>query len=100
MSYIAVADNVDEELLKVLVDSACLLVASKAREVVLSALGFIKTILLSFISNFSPFLSHVVSFVSVNLLHCYLQQQSGLRSRYCLPCGPKTAPLKLADKLC
>jgi len=58
-----VADNVDEELLKVLIDSACLLVASKAREVVLSALGFIKTLLLSFSANFGPFLNQVVSTV-------------------------------------
>jgi len=61
ISYNDATDNVDEELLKVLIDSACLLVASKAREVVLSALGFIKTLLLSFSANFGPFLNQVVS---------------------------------------
>jgi len=62
-----VADNVDEELLKVLIDSACLLVASKAREVVLSALGFVKTLLLSFSANFGPFLNQVVSILDVTV---------------------------------
>jgi len=71
--YNIVAENVDEELLKVLVDSASLLIASKAREVVLSALGFIKTLLLSFLANFGIFLNQVVSTVSydfVALLSC------------------------------
>ena len=70
MLYNNVADNVDEELLKVLIDSACLLIASKAREVVLSALGFIKTLLLSFSANFGIFLHQVVSTVSMTLLLC------------------------------
>jgi len=66
----AVADNVDVELLRVLIDSACLLVASKAREVVLSAFGFIKTLLLSFSVNFDPFLNQVVSNVFAVLSSC------------------------------
>jgi len=69
-----VADTVDEELLRVLIDSACLLVASKAREVVLSALGFIKTLLLSFSVNFGPFLNQVVSTCSAvvySVLMCF-----------------------------
>jgi len=70
MLYDDVADNVDEQLLKVLIDSANLLVASKAREVVQSALGFIKTLLLSFSANFSPFLDQVVSIPSAILSHC------------------------------
>jgi len=71
--YNIVAENVDEELLKVLVDSASLLIASKAREVVLSALGFIKTLLLSFSDKFGIFLNQVVSTVFydfVALLSC------------------------------
>jgi len=70
VSYHDIADNVDEELLKVLIDSACLLVASKAREVVLSALGFIKTLLLSFSDNFGSFLNQTVSIVCITLLLC------------------------------
>lgn len=65
-----VTDNVDEELLKVLIDSACLLIASKAREVVQSALGFVKTLLLSFSANFGLFLSQVVSVVLETALLC------------------------------
>jgi len=72
ISYDDNADNVDEQLLQVLVDSATLLIASKAREVVLSALGFIKTLLLSFSANFGPFLNQVVSIPSVILSHCYI----------------------------
>jgi len=69
MLYDDVAAHVDEQLLQVLIDSANLLVASKAREVVLSALGFIKTLLLSFSANFGPFLNQVVSILFFILLH-------------------------------
>jgi len=68
--YNDVAENVDEELLKVLIESASLLIASKAREVVLSALGFVKTLLLSFSANFGVFLNQVVSTISMTLLLC------------------------------
>ena len=55
------SDDVSSALLKILVDSACLLLASKAREVVKSALSFVKVLVTSFDAlTFGEFLKRVV----------------------------------------
>jgi hypothetical protein len=59
MNFAGVVQN---NLLETLVNSGCVLLLSKAREVVQSAIGFIKTLVLAFDTKLGPFLEKIVSY--------------------------------------